>query len=430
MQDRKVLIILIGACVACFMYLFALPSYTGSRGFVSPLDEGERQFSYLKAHTWEDTLIGKMTSGSDMVKSNSYTILQHASSRLVFNEAITKYWNPIDGVNMDLPFTYKSLTNYPGNGTKLIVFDNCPDWLRSALKGTMKLCKYSNCLLSENRSMIAEADAVLFNGRSITPTPPTRTPGQVWIIFAWESPAHLAHTMTTMQTLKWRRVFNWTMTYRTDSDLFAPVGMFVPTLKLPSYHDLLNIVQRKTKAVAWFVSHCKTVSRRMAYVERLKKIIDVDVFGRCGPEECLKSRPECLNMLNHTYMFYLSFENSLCKDYITEKLYKTFNVPCVPIVRGGADYKHLVPNGTYINAADFSNPESLGWHLKGLMSNTSAYMDILMRKEQYRVFGSNRGKQMAFCELCYRLNKPGTLWDTQTDVEKWKKECHAPRDLG
>ncbi|XP_067660570.1 alpha-(1,3)-fucosyltransferase C-like [Haliotis asinina] len=357
--------------------------------------------------------------------NETYPPLHHTESRLVFKEAITEYWTPQDVINMDIPFTNRSLVHNTLNGTKLIVIDNPPIWLKWRLQGDMKLCRYRNCLLSRNASLRTEADAVLFNGRGMFPTPPPRTPGQVFVIYAWESPCHLPKTMYNPE---WKRELNWTMTYKTDSDLFAPVGMFVPVLKPLPYHHLLNIVQHKTKAVAWFVSNCKSESKRMVYVKRLQKIIDVDIFGNCGPMKCPKSEPKCLNMLQH-YMFYLSFENSLCKDYITEKLYKVFNEVCVPVVRGGADYKHLVPNGTYIDAANFASPEALGRHLKWLMSNTSAYMDILLHKEQYRVLSSGQGKQMALCELCYRLNNPGTGSSKPAAVEKWTEECHAPTDL-
>ena len=41
-------------------------------------------------------------------------------------------------------------------------------------------------------------------------------------------------------------------------------------------------------------------------------------------------------MVEKEYMFYLSFENSLCKDYITEKFYDAMNHSIVPITLGGA----------------------------------------------------------------------------------------------
>ena len=54
-------------------------------------------------------------------------------------------------------------------------------------------------------------------------------------------------------------------------------------------------------------------------VVSLQKHLQVDVYGKCGPLSC----DDCHLMLHRHYKFYLAFENSLCKDYVTEKLFKT-----------------------------------------------------------------------------------------------------------
>ena len=38
----------------------------------------------------------------------------------------------------------------------------------------------------------------------------------------------------------------------------------------------------KNKTAAWFVSHCATQARRELYVKKLKKHVDVDIYGKCG----------------------------------------------------------------------------------------------------------------------------------------------------
>jgi glycoprotein 3-alpha-L-fucosyltransferase len=61
---------------------------------------------------------------------------------------------------------------------------------------------------------------------------------------------------------------------------------------------------------------------RQDYIEELQKYISVDVFGSCGPLECSRLQSDdCFQMLRKEYKFYLAFENSNCRDYITEKLF-------------------------------------------------------------------------------------------------------------
>ena len=45
---------------------------------------------------------------------------------------------------------------------------------------------------------------------------------------------------------------------------------------------------RKNKTIFWTVSHCTTDNFREKYVEKLRKYIEVDVFGECSGIECLR----------------------------------------------------------------------------------------------------------------------------------------------
>ena len=64
-------------------------------------------------------------------------------------------------------------------------------------------------------------------------------------------------------------------------------------------------------------------------------------------------------MLNHILnifcKFYLSLENSLCKDYITEKFWKILPYNVIPIVLNGVNMTNIVPKHSYIDIKDFNS---------------------------------------------------------------------------
>jgi len=64
-----------------------------------------------------------------------------------------------------------------------------------------------------------------------------------------------------------------------------------------------------------------------------------------------------LNMTQKLSDCLFSFENSLCKDYVTEKFFKVFEHDMVPIVFGHADYSKIAPPKSYIKVEDFKSIE-------------------------------------------------------------------------
>jgi glycoprotein 3-alpha-L-fucosyltransferase len=143
---------------------------------------------------------------------------------------------------------------------------------------------------------------------------PNRTESPIVVWYQLESPMNV-----------WSPdLANWTATYRRDSTLNAPYYKFA------SYENAelikrstRNYALGKTKKVAWFVSNCQAVNGRMNYANELAKYIDVDIYGKCGKLRCSRKQHDdkCVKLLNKDYKFYLSFENSHCKDYITEKFF-------------------------------------------------------------------------------------------------------------
>ena len=140
---------------------------------------------------------------------------------------------------------------------------------------------------------------------------------QIVVLYNLEAPGHGGYTTFPV---------NWTATYRRDATLVAPYEKFVPFEGEKLVENRKKFANRdwmvgKRKMAAWFVSNCNARNGRGRYAALLKKYIDVDIYGSCGTKRCPRTNKGCFEMLKTDYKFYLSFENSNCKDYITEKLY-------------------------------------------------------------------------------------------------------------
>lgn len=240
--------------------------------------------------------------------------------------------------------------------------------------------------------------------------PPERPEGQMWVLFSKESPVYSAGLTG------FRNTFNWTMSYRRDSDIWAPYGqkfeiddpLLPPTpIQMPGDIPLDKWIQNKTKLVAWVSSNCKTRSKRELFKNALREVDPdiIDVFGGCGKHICSRREESCdhnkfWNDLARTYKFYFAAENSLCVDYITEKFWRTLEVGMVPVVYGGADYGAVAPPNSYIDVRDFKSHNELVEYLKKVGNDPEEYAKYFEWKRIYRVENTDCWK--GWCELCRR----------------------------
>ena len=85
-------------------------------------------------------------------------------------------------------------------------------------------------------------------------------------------------------------------------------------------------------------------ARREKYVKQMKKSIDVDVYGKCGKLKCSRDNETgCYQTLEQNYKFYLSFENSVCDDYVTEKFFNILDYNVIPVTYSGANFSAIAP---------------------------------------------------------------------------------------
>lgn len=289
---------------------------------------------------------------------------------------------------------------------------------------------------------MSEFDAILFHMRDMhnipLPNPKLRKPTQRYVMFLMESPSN-----DNFPYEKFGSYFNWTMTFRRDSDIYRPYGWVAPKNWEFHYAPKKSInwsqnatkqtdsttlpgVTHKVKKVAWLVSNCHTHSQREHYVQELSKYIEVDIFGQCGQAKC-PDNDRCMEFIQSNYLFYLSFENSICQDYITEKFWTPLSGNILPIVLGGADYKSFAPPKSFIDANDYESPQKLAEQLNFLASTPSAYSEYFDWKKYFKVYSTtDEFLNRAMCQLCGKLNNPGEPVKSYNDINQWwRSEAHC-----
>ena len=273
--------------------------------------------------------------------------------------------------------------------------------------------------------------------------PPTRPDNQLWVYVLGESPK-----FTALNLQEYPNVFNWTMTYRfkplkanltayisennlilwllsrRDSDVYHPYGYISPTTeaasdKVTSQIRSYQSFASRPKLVAWIVSHCNPPSKRQYFVAELQKYIPVSIYGLCAELDCVPKK-NCYAHVSETHKFYLSLENSLCSDYITEKLFNPLKYNLVPVVYGGSDsqdYSQIAPEHSYIDARNFSSAKQLAEYLLYLDGNDAEYLRYFEWKSKYRTVGP-----IGWCNLCQRIYEHLQLLPKSSDKLKTSLE--------
>lgn len=272
---------------------------------------------------------------------------------------------------------------------------------------------------------MSDFDVLLFLGRydimyNVKKALPYRTPNQTYAILLSESP----HTLRDVKPYKLNNLFNVTIGYQLDSDIAYEYGGFLDKVTQEKVSPALNphwrsyeenynksfliqsnyteIIASKTKMAVWFVSNCHPTSHRMELAKAMQKYISIDIYGKCGKLIC-KDRSKCQEMMERDYKFYLSFENSLCEDYITEKVFSNMKKNIIPVIYNGANASRFLPPHSYINVEDYPTVKELTDHMQFLADNPQEYMSYFWWREHYAIW-----KPSKYCRICQSLHEFGS----------------------
>ncbi|XP_025085508.1 alpha-(1,3)-fucosyltransferase C-like [Pomacea canaliculata] len=218
------------------------------------------------------------------------------------------------------------------------------------------------------------------NSRNYT-SPPPRPANQIWAYFAVEAPPHSYSSV--LGSPAWRLYFNWTMTYRLDSDIRFGYGIVVKTSNDSGSSD-----------------H-KTYDES-ALMKKIRELCQGWTFTGPAGRSVRERIKQLLRDAGTDYFFYLAFENSLCTDYVTEKAFLTLKYDVVPVVRGGANYSSLVPPMSVIDTSAFQSILDLGRYLQYLKDNPTEYLRYLRWKKDYVIV---EPQPLPWCELCSKVHE-------------------------
>ncbi|ALC42848.1 FucTD [Drosophila busckii] len=172
-------------------------------------------------------------------------------------------------------------------------------------------------------------------------------------------------------TAKNESVFNFTMTYRLDSDLIwtdfyfyktkvdfnrqlafdAPDENFMEKLSSFAATELRSKLNAKNRLILYMMYevNANTLAESL-YLEQIREYAELDAYASC------QKNTHCI-----VYHFMLVFESSTCPDYLNPQFFMALTNYVVPVVLGGGDLSHIAPPGSYISADDFYSPQQLWW---------------------------------------------------------------------
>ncbi|XP_032453932.1 uncharacterized protein LOC100120707 [Nasonia vitripennis] len=156
-------------------------------------------------------------------------------------------------------------------------------------------CSVKNCLLTYERKELDMADAVIFHlhrTRGVKSLPERQNLQQRWIFLTDESPIN-TFLVQPQKLSNYDGIFNWSMTYRMDSDVPVPYGRTILKRTLSrrdvseetmDYNEIDSLEEREAnrKLVAILGSNCSGNNNRWHYVKELKSVLGFGFLHSCS----------------------------------------------------------------------------------------------------------------------------------------------------
>lgn len=166
--------------------------------------------------------------------------------------------------------------------------------------------------------------------------------------------------------------------------------------------------------VLFFARNCDQVAHpRQRFVKKLMQYIPVTSVGRClnnraqtAVVSCQRIQGNRRGCLISSYAFYLSIENSISLDYVTEKLYEPLMVGTIPIYLGAPNVENFLPTShCAILATDFPTVKALAHYLRCVLRTPRIYHHYINWRERplFRSFVDMQRMYPPLCQACMMI---------------------------
>eukprot|EP01064_Diplonema_japonicum_P035405 TRINITY_DN765_c4_g6_i1.p1 TRINITY_DN765_c4_g6~~TRINITY_DN765_c4_g6_i1.p1 ORF type:complete len:436 (+),score=40.73 TRINITY_DN765_c4_g6_i1:41-1309(+) len=263
----------------------------------------------------------------------------------------------------------------------------------------------AKCRITTDRRLLKDADAVvipLASQAKVTRENELRDmkPSAVLVSWGAEAPTSKLGRHAGPDPL-----FNWTMSYRHDSDVPFPYlwDIFFRISTEKRFEGRGNVtmfeadaLRSKVPEASAVVGNC--IEERKKMLNSIATMFPSKLKGRCWSGEWVEDH-ELTRDLQHS-LFHYAFENSYCMDYITEKYWRVLTWGSIPLVNGPPEAYPGAP----INTNNFNSSKEFAKYLHRVVTTPS----LLHHHLSYRPYAAEalhpvQGNRIGWCELCNRL---------------------------
>ena len=351
-----------------------------------------------------------MSSWSTDVKKHNINKKSHSSTPSTKHDTVA----PIKHINSSFTKKKKDRPELQSLEPIKIV-----QWSGGRADGIMKGCDIP-CVhtVDKSDSSLRKAAAVVFSIPSYGGSPKSALSGRdtkaLTVALSMESSEYYRRQKDLSD-------YDLTITCSFDSDL--PVTYYGW-----DYNLLLNVSdwpwERREPAIVFIARNCHSRNRRETLVRWLQKYVRVDSISSCMNNHAWPADIPRTNKddLQKRYLMYLAAENSVEKDYVTEKVYGGLINGAVPLYLGAPNVQEFVPTHSVIQVpTDFNefDVQRISETVKQIFTNKTVYEEwIEFKKHPYEERFERKfsiARTHIWCRLCRKLfaMQNGHGWDKE-----------------